>query len=63
MLYAQCFFRLKKQYRATNKCIGKTGAGLKAADVMPGSEIANIIGTSNSYLSYYKVVLYEPNRL
>ncbi|KAN0105459.1 hypothetical protein V8E52_011011 [Russula decolorans] len=34
---------LKKQYRAANKRIGKTGAGLKAEDISPGSEIANII--------------------
>jgi hypothetical protein len=38
------FFRLKKQYRAANEHIGKTGAGLKPEDVMLGSEIANIIG-------------------
>ena len=38
------FFRLKKQYRAANEHIGKTGAGLKPEDVMPGSEIANLIG-------------------
>ena len=41
--------RLKKQYRATNERIGKTGAGLKPEDVTPGSEIANIIGTLASY--------------
>ena len=38
------FFRLKKQYRAANERIGKTGAGLKPEDVTPGSEIANLIG-------------------
>ena len=37
------FLRLKKQYCATNEQIGKTSAGLKAEDVMPGSKIANII--------------------
>jgi hypothetical protein len=37
-------FRLKKQYRAANERIGKTGAGLKPEDVTPGSEIANLIG-------------------
>jgi hypothetical protein len=39
--------RLKKQYRAVNERIGRTGAGLNAEDVTPGSEIANIIGTLN----------------
>ncbi|KAI0272147.1 hypothetical protein BGY98DRAFT_922230 [Russula aff. rugulosa BPL654] len=34
---------LKKQYRAANERIGKTGAGLKPEDVRPDSEIANII--------------------
>ncbi|KAN0118820.1 hypothetical protein V8E52_004931 [Russula decolorans] len=34
---------LKKQYRAANERIGRTGAGLKAEDVTPGSEIADII--------------------
>ena len=38
------FIRLKKQYHATNECIGRTGAGLKPDNVMPGSKIANIIG-------------------
>jgi hypothetical protein len=38
------FISLKKQYRATNERIGKTGAGLKPEDVTPGSEIANLIG-------------------
>jgi hypothetical protein len=41
---ADLFFRLKKQYRAVNERIGKTGAGLKAEDVTPGSDIANLIG-------------------
>ena len=39
------FLRLKKQYRAANERIGKTGAGLKPEDVTPGSEIANLIGS------------------
>jgi len=43
------FLRLKKQYCATNERIGKTGAGLKPKDIMPGSEIANIIGILTSY--------------
>ncbi|KAH9952702.1 hypothetical protein BGW80DRAFT_1469404 [Lactifluus volemus] len=34
---------LKKQYRAVNERISKTGAGLKPEDVTPGSEIANLI--------------------
>ncbi|KAI0285550.1 hypothetical protein BC826DRAFT_873268, partial [Russula brevipes] len=34
---------LKKQYRAVNERIGKTGAGLKPEDITPGSEIANLI--------------------
>ena len=42
-------FRLKKQYHAANERIGRTGAGLKADDVVPGSEIANIIGTLTSW--------------
>ena len=50
------FFRLKKQYRATNERIGRTGAGLKAEDVTLGSEIANIIGTFAA--SYRDVILY-----
>jgi hypothetical protein len=37
-------FRLKKQYRAANERIGKTGAGLNPEDITPGSNIANIIG-------------------
>ena len=41
---ADFIFRLKKQYRAVNERIGKTGTGLKPEDVTPGSEIANIIG-------------------
>jgi hypothetical protein len=47
---AHFFFRLKKQYRAANKCIGKTGAGLKPEDVRPDSEIANIIGMFDLYI-------------
>ena len=39
------FFRLKKQYRAANEHIGKTGAGLKPEDVTPRSELANLIGS------------------
>jgi hypothetical protein len=38
------FFRLRKQYRATNERIGRTGAGLKPEDITPGSDIANVIG-------------------
>jgi hypothetical protein len=53
------FFRLKKQYRAANERIGRTGAGLKAEDIVPGSEIANIIGTSNSCI--LRCFLCKPN--
>jgi hypothetical protein len=44
VLYLTTFIRLKKQYRAVNKRIGKTGAGLKPEDITPDSEIANLIG-------------------
>src|SRR5712671_7692689 len=46
------FSRLKKQYRAVNERIGKTGAGLKPEDITPGSEIANLIGMSISVRCY-----------
>ena len=52
-------FRLKKQYRAANERIGKTGAGLKPEDVTPGSEIANIIGTLSLYILRF-LVLTQP---
>jgi hypothetical protein len=44
ILYLTTFIRLKKQYRAMNERIGKTGAGLKPEDITPDSEIANLIG-------------------
>jgi hypothetical protein len=37
------FFSLKKQYRAANARIGKTGAGLELKDVKEGSELRNLI--------------------
>jgi hypothetical protein len=43
----QFFLRLRKQYCAVNECIRRTGAGLKAEDVVSGSEIANVIGMLN----------------
>jgi hypothetical protein len=42
------------QYRAANERIGGTGAGLKVDDIIPGSEIANIIGMSCSMLLSHK---------
>jgi hypothetical protein len=45
VIHLYLFFRLKKQYRAANERIGKTGAGLNPEDIVPGSEIANLIGS------------------
>jgi hypothetical protein len=57
---AHFFFRLKKQYRAANERIGKTGAGLKPEDVTPDSEIANIIGMFDLYILLCFFVRTEP---
>ena len=37
-------FRLKADYQKFLKELGETGAGLDPADVVPDSNIANIIG-------------------
>lgn len=39
-------FRLKKEYSVHLKTLGSTGAGLDPEAVTPGSELANLVGTS-----------------
>lgn len=44
------FVRLKSKYREFNNEIGQTGAGLKAEEIVSGSELSNkIIMHANLY--------------